>query len=81
MFVVVFTPLDFFSYIPLCFIHFFLSCFRNLICPVLIKVSFYLDTLDMKLKMETHLYGDGKFKDTDVVMELEDGLTKAKLSI
>lgn len=35
----------------------------------------------MKLRMETHLYGDGKFKDTDEVMEPEDGLTKAKLSI
>lgn len=79
MFVVVFTPLDFFSCIQLCFIHFFLSCFRNLIC--LVKLSFYLDTLDMKIMMETHLYRDEKFKDSDEVMELEDGLTKAKLYI
>lgn len=75
MFVVVFTPLDSFFMYSTLFSSFFLSCFRNLICLVLIKLSFYLDTLDMNIRMETHLYGDEKFKDIDEVMELEDGLT------
>lgn len=78
---VVFTPLDCFFMYSTLFRSFFLSCFRNLICLTLIKLSFYQDTLDMKIRMETHLYRDEKFRDSDEVMELEHGLTKAKLSI